>query len=231
MNKKLFAMMMVPVLVVMGGTFAFSAWEGQANAHFGQTAATVGYSETLSFIHTNATMNPLTLTPVPGTDLPVNSSTAPYQISSVSGGATSVLYVSVNVSGFVPGDWIQFTVNITNTGSAVLNTSEVGFSSGAVNGNGQIINPGQMAPISFLQPAVGMQYLLNGVNTGTFGSYHYTGLTWLVNATTDSSTLSHISNGQSISYTFFGILPKIAGGNTAGSNLQLTVTIPISVDQ
>ena len=231
MNKKLFAMMMVPVVVVMGGTFAFSAWQGSANAYFGQTAATVAYTESLNFFHTNASANPLTISTGPGNSALVTSATQAYQVSSESGGATSNLKVYVNITGFVPGDWIQFNVNISNQGSATLNTSEVGFSTAVVNGNGQIVTPGNYAPIGFLQPPVSQAYLDHAVNTGYFGSIYHPDLTWLVNATASGSTNTHISNGQYIEYSFFGILSKQASASAAGSTIQLTISIPLSVDQ
>ncbi len=231
MNKKLFAMMMVPVVVVMGGTFAFSAWSGSANAFFNSQAATVGYTETLSFVHTNASVNPITISNGHSSTT-VTSSTAGYTVDTQSGGAASTLNVYANGTGLVPGDFVEFQVTILNTGSAVLNTSLVGVNSVAVyNSNGQLIT-GTDVPISELQPPITTAYLNSVVNTGNYGyGVSDQGVGYLINATSTSSSPASLAHGQSITYSVYVILPMTAPGSTAGNGLSVSISIPISVDQ
>ena len=118
-------MMMVPVLVVMGGTFAFSAWTGSANAFFNQSAANVGYTETLTFENTNAMYTNLTLNGGPNGNAPgiINDGVGSALVATSSATAGGNAAVYANVTNMVPGDYVYFQVSITNTGSATLNTS------------------------------------------------------------------------------------------------------------
>lgn len=233
MNKKLFAMMMVPVLVVMGGTFAFSAWEGSANAHFGQTAATVNYKETLTFQGTNAHLTNISLTGTqPGiTNQAVNYLSSSELVSESSGSAVGVAAVYANVSNLVPGDYVNFTVTITNEGSATLNTSEFDWSGGqAYNAAGvPLTNP---TPISGLQPPVTSSYLTNVVTNGiTNVPATQTNLWYLFNATTSSSTPGTLAQGQTITYSVYAILSGTAPATAAGTSFYFGILIPITVDQ
>ena len=233
MNKKLFAMMMVPVIVVMGGTYAFSAWSGSANAFFDQSAATVSYTETLTFQGTNAHYTNLSLT---GTQPSVNKQAINYLnmpelVSESTGSATGVAAVYANVSNLLPGDYVNFTVTITNEGSATLNTSTFDWEGGqAYNAAGNpLSNP---TPISELQPPVTSSYLANVVANGISSvPATQTNLWYLFNATTSSSTPGMLTPGQTITYSVYAILSSTAPPSAAGTNFQFGVLIPISVDQ
>lgn len=230
MNKKLFALMMVPVVVVMGGTFAFSAWSGSANAFFGQSAATVGYTETLSFVHTNATHNPLSISfDGNAVNSNINKYTGSYKLDQKSGGAAAVLNEYVNVSNLVPGDYAEFQVIITNTGTATLNVSSVQWYGGAAyNGANQKLSA--PSPITDLQPPVGPSYLNNVVTNG-IPAVGATGLFYLFNATTTGSTPGYLTQGQSVTYNVYAILPGIANPDVAGTSFHFEVSIPVSTVQ
>ncbi len=224
MNKKLFALMMVPVVVVMGGTFAFSAWSGAANAFFGQSAATISYEESLSFEGTNAVHNPLTIGyDGHGSLTGVTSATSAQQLDNVHGGAASVINVYLNVSYLVPGQYADFRVVFTNHGSAVMNVSSFQYGSAQIyNGNGQSL--GSPVSISQLQPPVGPSYLTKVTQDNLLG----TNMLYLWNATSDSSTPGYLQPGQSLSYDMYAILPAGAGTNMQGINFYLEVSIPVS---
>ncbi len=229
MNKKLFAMMMVPVVVVMGGTFAFSAWSGQANAYFHESAATVSYTETLSFVATNASSyNPLALGFNGGQTLnDVTAATPGKNLVTVNGIAASTLNVYGNVSGMLPGYWLEFQITVTNTGTATLNTSMLDSTSPVANGAGQVFN--SPVPISELQPPVTKQYLNSVVNTGNLGGGISTsGLDFLANATSSSSTPTSLADGQSITYTLYAFLPSNASASAQGSTFSWGLGIPLS---
>lgn len=191
MNKKLFALMMVPIIVVMGVTFAFSAWAGSSNAFFGQTVATVGYSETLSFSGTNANLNPLTISDGHSSES-VSMNTLDHTISASSGSATSSLNVYANVTYLVPGQYINFTVVIKNTGNVILNASMVTVTGGnTFNGLGQQVS-GPQTTMSFLQPSITYSFLENVVQNG-LSVPNGDGTIYLENATSNkfNSTISY----------------------------------------
>ncbi len=226
MNKKLFALMMVPIVVVMGGTFAFSAWAGSANAFFGQTAATVGYTETLNYVGTNANMNPLVIVGQGGTSTTVTSATPGYQVYAASGSAASNINVYANVSYLVPGEYVEYTVTVANTGNAILNTSTMSITGASTyNGNGQQIGP--TFSVSELQPPITSSYLSSVVQNGIPQT---NGLFYLINATTSSSAPAALSPGDSFVYTVYAILPGVAPTTTQGGSFHIGILLPVSVD-
>ncbi len=230
MNKKLLVMAIVPVLVVMSGSLAFSAWAGSGNAFFGETAATVGYTETLSFIGTNATMNPVQVGASSASMAPYTASSPTTLISTSSGGAGSVVNVYVNVTNLVPGTYVGFQVVLENTGSAVLNTSELMLAGGeAFNGLGQQLN--SPVPIAEgLQPPVSMSYVSQVTANGISNIPDGTGPLFLANATTTASSPAYLAHGDSITYDVFAILPSVAATSLAGYHFAIEISIPITVD-
>jgi hypothetical protein len=230
MNKKLVALMMVPVVGVMGGTFAFSAWAGSANAFFGQTTATVSYMETLSFTGTNANMNPLNVSNG-HTSVTVDMNTANFVVSSSSGSAGSVLNVYANVSYLVPGQYVNFTVAIKNTGNAVLNASTVSWSSttgvNAFNGLGEQLS-GPQSTYSFFQPPITFAYLTNVVNNGIPGIEGGLGPLFLNNATSTTSTPPYLTPGATLTYNIIAVLPNNAPTSYADFPFDVEISIPIS---
>jgi hypothetical protein len=227
MNKKLFALMMVPIVVVMGGTFAFSAWAGSANAHFGQTVATVGYTETVTFSGTNANQNPLTIVGSVTTSN-VTSSTASYPVYTAAGSAASNINVYANVSYMVPGEYVHYTVTVKNTGNAVLNTSTMSVGNAyAYNGlNQKLSSP---FSVSELQPPITSAYLAGAVQNGlpvTNGN----GPIYLFNATTSGSAPYALQPGETFSYTAYAILPSVAPTSWQGYNFYMDVSLAVSVD-
>ena len=218
--------MMVPIVVVMGGTFAFSAWAGSANAFFGQTAATVGYTETLSFVGTNASLNPLTIVGQGGTSTTVTSATQGYTVYMASGSAASNINVYANVSYMVPGEYVEYTVTVHNTGNAVLNTSTMAITgANTYNGNGALLN----SPFSVaeLQPPITSSYLESVVQNGIPQT---SGLFYLINATTSTSAPSALSPGSSFVYTVYAILPGVAPTSVQGNSFHIGILLSVSVD-
>ena len=126
MNKKLFAMMMVPVIVVMGGTFAFSAWSGSTTSVFNESTATFSYTQNITFEQTNANLTPLTVSGTNNLGTDVTYMT-PAQIldPTTTGTTTSGVVQYANVSNLVPGDIVVFHVAVKNTGTSTLNLSSV----------------------------------------------------------------------------------------------------------
>ncbi|MEM0136026.1 MAG: hypothetical protein QXU18_12510 [Thermoplasmatales archaeon] len=227
MNRKLFALMMVPVIVVMGGTFAFSAWAGNANAHFGQTVATVGYTETVSFVGTNANQNPLTIVGSSKT-IGVTSTTPTYVVYTASGSAASNINVYANVSYMVPGEYVEYTVTVTNTGNAVLNTSTMSASNAnTFNGANQELN--SPFSVSELQPPITQSYLAGVVQNGLPVS-NGQGPIYLANATLSNTAPSALDPGQTFSYTVYAILPSVASTSWQGYNFYMAISLSVSVD-
>ena len=228
MDKKLFALIMVPVLVVMGGTLAFSGWAGSANAHFGQTTATVSYSESLNFVGTNANINPLTIVGQE-TMTGVTSATSAQLIYTATGSAASNINVYANVSYLVPGEYVEYNVTVTNNGNAVLNTSTMSISNAnTFNGAGtQLSSP---FSVSELQPPITQSFLNSVVQNGIPNIPSGTGPLYVVNASTSHSAPSSLAPGESFTYTVYAILPAVASTTWQGYAFYMGISLSVSVD-
>lgn len=227
-------MMMVPIVVVMGGTLAFSAWAGQANAFFNQSAANVGYTETLTFEQTNAMYTNLTLNGGPGTsvnNMVLHSGIGPTLVGQSVGTAGGDASVYANVSNMVPGDYVYFQVTLTNTGSATLNTSTFQWAGGtAYNALGQAMSTPQ--PISSLQPPVGSSYLTQVVQNGITNVPATSNNLWyLFNATSTSSTPGILHTGNSITYSVYAILSASATASAMNQHFAFEIIIPVTAMQ
>lgn len=117
--------MMVPVIVVMGGTFAFSAWAGNATSVFNETTATFQYSQNTMFVATNANITPLTVTGANGQISLTYASSSQLVNPTAYGSNTKDIVQYVNITNLVPGTWAAFNVTVTNDGSSTLNMSSV----------------------------------------------------------------------------------------------------------
>lgn len=203
MRRKIFALFVVPIIIVLGGTMAFSAWSGASTAYFNESAAVVGFNEKLSFEGTNANLTPL----IVGNGIfntTVNFDSLPFWLYSSNGSATGDANVFANVSNMVPGDWVEFNVVITNTGTATLYVGNPAYSFNNATSNltlNTVVNPNSV------------------INNGPESDTPY------------ATLLGLISPGQSVEYTVFLTLPSDIPASYAGSTQLVTVSVPISVVQ
>jgi len=225
-SKKILAIMVIPMLLVLGGSVAFSAWSGSANSSFTEITATASYSSTLSFVHTNAYRTPLSITGST-TVSPVTNQTAEYTIETTSGVQSNHLTdsVHVTVSNLVPGDYAMFEVAITNTGTATLNTSTIIMQGNTSTRTLQAVSLSSsqdMAPLTSAQ----LSQLLNG----TYPGIPIT-LCIAAQALTNQSSPNYLAPGASYIYTVYIIIPVDAPFWQMGYTYTLTVDLPISTAQ
>ncbi len=105
MNRKLLVLAMVPVLVVMSGALAFSAFTGSATTQVNASAGYLAWSqtETSQYVYHDNTQ-------VTSTFSPGNTVSTP-----TSGPNMTTLTITVN--DLAPGNWAVFNFTITNTGT------------------------------------------------------------------------------------------------------------------
>lgn len=151
---------MTPILVVMGGALAFSAFSGTITTNIDAKAATLSFTQTLYFNGTNAMNGPLTAYTDQGlSQISLTSATPNQTLSSVAGLTGQNVEITLSVSNFSPAVWAKFVVGITNTGTAAvaLNTSGNDFVLNATplsyvyNGTGFASTPAQI-PYSLIAP-------------------------------------------------------------------------------
>ncbi len=150
MRKKIFTLFIVPIILIMGGTVAYSGWSGSSNASFSQSAAVVGYTEALYFLATNAVLTPINIESSYSNHTVVFNSQQ-FEISNASGSAVGSANVYANVSNLVPGDWVEFSVTITNTGTASLFAGAPTYS---------FANSSKTLPLGLLNPGQSLEYMV-----------------------------------------------------------------------
>lgn len=114
-------MVMVPVLVVMSGALAFSAFSGTITTNVNASAGYLSWSQqvTSNYTYENNTA-------VGSTFLPTAASTLPSGPNATEQGIT--------VTNLAPGNWVEFNITITNTGSVGLMLKNVTISPSGADG-------------------------------------------------------------------------------------------------
>jgi hypothetical protein len=147
MNKKLFVMVMVPVLVVMSGALAFSAFTGSITTNVSAMSGDLNINQQAFIAQWNSTNTQLGVgaTNVTGietgqmalaTDHPYM--TSPWTMTSLGWAGAHfgrTITQSVNVSNLAPGNFVVFKFQVTNNGSvgiilSQLSVKPVGTSTG-----------------------------------------------------------------------------------------------------
>ncbi|EQB71905.1 MAG: hypothetical protein AMDU1_APLC00016G0010 [Thermoplasmatales archaeon A-plasma] len=220
MNKKLLVMALVPVLVVMSGALAFSAFTGTVTTDVTASSATFSLSEAGNVALYNATNTVVTITGANGVGM-TTAGVAPLEqlgtISAVSGSSEATFSVSVN--NLAPGDFVSLIFAINNTGTSAVNLGAMSFS-----GVGSL-----WVPATFSST--------NGVVATTSGDagFAYGGLSEYAiypgNAYTTSSTYEPsgiLAPGGTAVFWFYVGLTSNAGNNYVGQTSG-TLTLTASV--
>ncbi len=117
MNKKLLVLAIVPVLVMMSGALAFSAFSGGATTIVSTTAGNIDFSQNFTGYYLYGSAHPID----PAYATPSQTTTQ----------------ITLSADNFSPGSWIEFnlTLNYTGTVPIVLSeTTTTGSVSGAAGG-------------------------------------------------------------------------------------------------
>ena len=126
LNKKLAVLLVVPILIAMGGTFAFSAFSGGSSIAINNTAGHLTWTNNMALTGTNANNTPLTVQGPNGhiyeigAAEPVGPSSGPFHLNLGTQAyttATSGREYTVNVTNFAPGEYVVFMATITNNGT------------------------------------------------------------------------------------------------------------------
>ena len=140
MNKKLIAMMIVPIMLTLSGAMAYSAFTGTVTTHVAAGAGTLTYSEDINVVNyfadnTNMTATMGTTSYLLSDHSGFNPNTGAFSYISPElklGSVGPVSYnthkqlATVNISNQAPGNWVELNLTIVNKGS-------VGFKVGPVS--------------------------------------------------------------------------------------------------
>lgn len=147
MNKKVIAMMIVPIMLTLSGAMAYSAFTGSITNDVGAGAGTLTYSENINLVNyfsqnTNMTAQMGTNSYVLSDHAGFNPSngafnylTSPLKLGSV-GPVTYTDYhqlATLNVSNMAPGNWVEANLTIVNQGSVGFIVGPVTISVNSTN--------------------------------------------------------------------------------------------------
>ena len=181
MNKKLAVLLVVPILLAMGGTFAFSAFSGGSSIAINNTAGHLTWTNNVVIVRTNANNTPLTAQGPNGVIYeigaaePFHHDSGMYKLglgTQAYTTATSGREYTVNVTNFAPGEYVVFMATITNNGTVGFMVSSAAptiatSSNSTYNAAGANINAVQVSAGNFasdLQSSTGYIYNVTAVS-------------------------------------------------------------------
>ena len=203
MNKKLLVLAIVPVLVVMSGALAFSAFSGSITTNVNASAGYLSWEQsitsTYTYEHNTAVTN--------------NSANVP-SVSTPKTGA-NMTSMDLTVSNLAPGNWIVFNITVTNTGSVGLELSGSTIATQELNATG--VNT----------PTNGLTNSTASTDDFVYGSaLSGTGYEYAVTEVPSGS----VDNGGTVTYQIFLGLGSTSGNIYQESTFTLNVGITVTSD-
>ena len=207
-------MVMVPVLVVMSGALAFSAFSGTATTNVSATAGYLSWEQsitsTYTYEHNTAVAN--------------NSASVP-QVSTAKTGP-NVTDMQLSVSNLAPGNWIVFNITVKNTGSVGLMLSGATITTMELNATGVNTPTNGLVNYSVSKSDFVYGKALNPSTpsspTSAIGVGYYFAVTEVPSGSID--------NGGSTMYQIFLGLGSNSGNAYQESSFMLNVGITVTSD-
>lgn len=203
MNKKLLVLAIVPVLVVMSGALAFSAFSGSITTNVNASAGYLSWEQsitsTYTYEHNTAVTN--------------NSAKVPSVSTPKTG--PNMTSMDLTVSNLAPGNWIVFNITVTNTGSVGLELSGSTIATQELNATG--VNT----------PTNGLTNSSVSTHDFVYGSaLSGTGYEYAVTEVPSGS----VDNGGTVTYQIFLGLGSTSGNIYQESTFTLNVGITVTSD-
>ena len=197
-------MVMVPVLVVMSGALAFSAFSGTATTNVSATAGYLSWEQSITSTYTYQH----------NTKVTNNSASVPSVSTSKAG--PNVTDMQLTVSNLAPGNWIVFNITVMNTGSVGLELSGATITTMELNATGVNTNLNGL-----------VNSTASSSSTFTYGSaLSGTGYIYYVTEVPSGS----INHGGSTMYQIFLGLGSGSGNTYQESSFTLNVGIIVTSD-
>ena len=137
-----------------------------ANTSLGIQKPTDAFTTTVTGVATNAVNNPITIN---------GNSYTTHNIQNYLKQSDNCGTVSISASNFVPSDYVQFAVTITNTGTDTLVFQPFTYSFYFVTSSGHIINPPYPAPVTGypapINPSPAQPWTLASFGTDSLSNY------------------------------------------------------------
>ncbi len=207
MNKKLLVLAIVPVLVVMSGALAFSAFSGSITTDVNASAGYISFNQHAYLYNYTQDNTQMTVNGVQLTAGPMSSDFSPMSLGwagldSQSGNTTTQ---TVTLGNMAPGNWATFEFTVTNNGS-------VGFMLSSATATGTITSG------------------LSDTSASSWSSFTSdmtgTGYVYMVSSIPSGS----IDNGGTASYFVVVGLASGSGNSYQESSFSLSVVITVTSD-
>ncbi len=204
-------MVMVPVLVVMSGALAFSAFSGTATTNVSATAGYLSWEQSISSTYTYE-----------HNTLVKNNSKTVGTVTTPKTGANDT-DMKLTVSNLAPGNWIVFNITVKNTGSVGLMLSGAKITTKELNATG--VNTPTNGLVNY---SVSMSDFVYGkaLSPSTPSSTPGVGYYYAVTEVPSGS----IDNGGSTMYQIFLGLGSNSGNAYQESSFMLNVGITVTSD-
>ena len=200
-------MVMVPVLVVMSGALAFSAFSGTATTNVQATAGYLSWEQsitgTYTYQHNTAVKN--------------NSASAPNVVTPKTGPNDTNMMLTV--SNLAPGNWIVFNITVMNTGSVGLMLSGASITTMELNATGVNTPTNTLVNASVAATDLPSTFMYGN---SLYGTGYYYGVTEVPSGSID--------NGGSVTYQIFLGLGSSSGNAYQESSFMLNVGVSVTSD-
>ena len=215
LNKKVMALVIVPMLVVMSGSLAFSSFSGTIDTQVYSAAGTLSYSQSLQLQGYNAESTEIVISgqgPNQNTEVLGNghSPVLPLLLGTESSDS-SFLSQDILITNLAPGDYVVIAVNLKDTGS-------VGITLGGYPTVTSQSTSGPIATVecdpSIIEDKADMEKLTGFV-------YGFIG----INSVTQ--TVPVIDEGETWEYDLILGLGGMSGNTYQGQNCQFTIATTV----
>ncbi len=254
MNKKMFALLIVPVFLIASGALAYSAFSGVASTNITAKAGDItaneyaelvsGYSSnTVIYVSGGYGSNTDTATLSSSSVISPSGETNLATVPSGTTGLQDLVYY-VNISNLAPGNWVKLHFTLSNKGSVGLEfgtpyIGTVSFSTSGLNlsnvtgylDHSDIFTSGNpLSGVSGLSGKGNYTFATSdsSVSTGA-GTTAQSGYAYAFGPTVSDFGVS-LTNGTSADYSFYLGLSSGAGNGYQESSISIPIIVAITSD-
>lgn len=254
MNKKLIALMIVPIMLTLSGAMAYSAFSGTATTHVAAQAGEITANEYAELVTGYSRNTNITVTGGFGSQtdtaflndsnvIPLNQEPNLGTVPSTSYGSQYIVYY-LNISNLAPGNWVKVHFTLTNKGSVGLvfgipTIGTVSFSGNGLNlsnvtgslDTGDIFTTGNpLSGVSSLSGKSGYTFATSDASVPYGPSTVATsGYAFAFGPTVSDFGIS-LTNGGIADYSFYVGLSSKAGNGYQESSISIPIVVSVTSD-
>ncbi len=249
MNKKLIALMIVPIMLTLSGAMAYSAFSGTITTKVTATAGTLTVNEYAELVTGYSSNTNIKVTGGFGSNTDtayLNDSKVNYNnhnlatVPSTSSGSQYLIYY-LNVSNLAPGNWVEIGLTLGNKGTVgvIFGNPTIGpvkISKSGLNlsnvtgslGKGNIFTSNPLSGVSGLSDSSGYTFYTTDGSVST-GGPAVPGYAFAFGPFTSDFGTSVDYEGT-VDYSFYIGLSLGAGNGYQGSSISIPIYVSVTSD-